>query len=82
MSISHWLFLVGVAVLTALLLCVSLSARPQTRAYRLARRVFWAVVFLQGANSLGLLGLNAVNAAAVAALGLPGCAALLTLALL
>lgn len=82
MSLAHWFFLLAVAILTALLLCFSLSARPKTRAYRLARRVFWALVFLQGAHAWGLLGVNAVNTAAVAALGLPGCAALLTLALL
>lgn len=82
MTVSHWLFLVLVAALTALLLCFSLAARPQTRGYRLARRVFWALAFLQAGSALGLLGVNAVNVLAVAALGLPGCAALVTLALL
>lgn len=80
MEAAHWIFLLAIAILTALMLSFSLAARPKSRGYAVARRVFWAVAVLQGANALGLVGLNPLTAATVALLGAPGLGALLALA--
>ena len=82
MTGAHWAALLAAALGLSLLLCFSLSARPGTRAYRLARRVFWAALLLYVSGEMGGVGFGPANTLAVAALGLPGYAALMVLAAL
>ena len=78
----HWLFLLGIALMLGLLLAFTLNHRPQSKAYRWTQRIFWSLVFLQGCSMAGWLGVNAVNLAITAALGIPGGCTLLVLSLI
>ena len=79
MSGEKWILLAAAAALMLICLLFSLAARPRTRTYAWARRIFWASVLLWGSGALGGPGLNAVTAAVVSALGAPGYAALAVL---
>ena len=79
MNGAHWIFfgLLGMGLL--LMLAFSRSARPQTAAYRWARRCFWAYLLMEGAGALGLMGVNGINWLAITLLGWPGAAVLAAL---
>lgn len=72
MDEAHWMLLGLTAALTAALVIISLSVRPQSRLYRWTRRVFWAAALLALSGAVGGAGLNALNLAAAVSLGLPG----------
>ncbi|MBR3106168.1 MAG: hypothetical protein IKH30_03160 [Clostridia bacterium] len=75
MNEAHWMLLGLTAALTAALVIISLSARPQSRLYCWTRRVFWAAALLILSGEIGGVGLNVFTLAAVIGLGFPGYAA-------
>ena len=75
----HWLILALAGIFFGLLCCVSLFSRPQSRAYALARRAFWALLALGCGGLLGGPGISAAGLAAAAGLGAPGYALVLAL---
>ena len=82
MKTELWVLMGLTAALLSLLFRYACRWRPDSRGYRLIRRLFWWAVFLWISGSLGGIGLNQVTAAAVLSLGLPGYAALTVLRLL
>ncbi len=82
MKTELWLLMALTAALFLLLWAFARLARPESRGYRLIRRIFWWAAALWISGRLGGIGLNAVTAAAVFSLGLPGYAAMAALKLL
>lgn len=76
MSDIHWMYLLLIGACTGLMLCFSLFSRPQTRPYRIIRRIFWSGVVLLCVHALGGPGVNPMNVTAVSLLGGPGLGAL------
>lgn len=71
----------GTAVaMLALMTAFALRCEAKTRAYKWARRAFWALAALWCGGAVGL-SLNPFNAALVACFGAPAYAALWTLSL-
>lgn len=73
-----FLLLMGTALL--LLLGFSLAARPCTRLYRWAQRIFWSFALLWLSGEMGLVGISGLSLAAVSLLGAPGYALLAVIA--
>lgn len=82
MTTAHWLYLMAIAVWTALLLCFSLSSRGDSPIYQWTRRIFWAIAALQLGQSMNWLGVNIANLAVSSCLGMPGYLALCVLSLI
>lgn len=76
MTTAHWLYLMAIAIWTALLLCFSLAGQGNHPLYKWIQRVFWAAAALQLSSELDLIGLNAVNLLISTCLGTPGYLAL------
>ena len=82
MKTVYWILMGLTAALFLLLFRFACGTRSDSRGYRLIRRIFWSAAGMWISGSMGGVGLNAVTAAAVFSLGLPGYAALIALKLL
>ncbi len=76
MDTGHWIMLGMTAALLLALWLIAAVSSPKSRGFRWAQRIFWAFALLWASGSLGSVGLNGVNLAAVSILGLPGYGAL------
>ena len=74
------LFMAAAAIIIALMAAFALRSEAQTKAYRAARRIFWAIAALFCGSVIGLT-LNPLNAWLVACLGAPAYAALFAVSL-
>ncbi|MBE5787016.1 MAG: hypothetical protein E7324_05695 [Clostridiales bacterium] len=81
MEREQWLILLLTGLGLGLMLCFSLKARPQSSLTRWTGRIFWAIVFMEGAACLGITGRNLWTLAAAALLGWPGAGAIAVLSL-
>ena len=82
MKTEHWVLMGQTAALFLLLFRFACGTRSDGWGYRIIQRVFWSAAGLWISGCLGWIGLNAVTAAAVFSLGLPGYAAMTVLKLL
>ncbi len=71
-------FMATAAAMVALMAAFALRCEAETAAYKITRRIFWAVAALWCGSCVGL-SLNAFNTALVACLGTPAYAALFAL---
>lgn len=82
MTQAHWQMLLMIGAMAGLMLFFSLGIRAETRLYRWTGRIFWAFLLLQGMQGIGGVGVNGGNLMIVSALGIPGAAALMVIALM